>query len=154
MQVDDYNQEEVSEKRDFTPLPNGKYVAMITEAIDKISEAGFKYVALTATIGDGEHEGRLLWPNLNLKHPDQKVVRYARQELKSIQVATGRLNIKDTCEIKNIPMVITVASYKDKKTGELKNKITKYECARIENMPQSAPTTQPSAAGGPGVSPF
>ena len=147
MQID-YDQNEVSEQsNDFTPIPNGKYLMMITSSDEKTSKAGNKYCAMTLQVCQGPYDGRLLWPNLNLGHPNPTVVGYARQELKSMQVACKQLNIKDTSQLHSIPMIVTVAVVKNKDTGEPENKIRKYEVADAESMTPTRTAPEASGAG-------
>lgn len=123
-----FNASEVPAEMGFSPIPNGKYRACIVESEQKANKAGTgSFVQLKTQIIDGEYKGRILFSILNLDNPSQDAVRIAMGELSCICNAVGVLKPQDTVELHNIPMDITVSCYKDKMSGEMKNKISMYE---------------------------
>ena len=68
---------------------------------------------------------RNLWSRLNLHNPSQQAVQIAQSELSSICRAVGVLTLKDTAELHNLPLVISVKQKADA-SGELRNEIKGY----------------------------
>lgn len=112
-------------KDDFSPIPEGEYTAKITNSEWKVSKNNpdNTYFALTVTIIDGKYNGRLLFPNLNLKHPSEEVRGYAEKELKRICMATGIFLVKDSQDLHEIPFLIKLGLSAD----GLENKIKGYK---------------------------
>ena len=128
--------------RDFSALPAGKYLALITESEIKKTKAGDgEYLALTFQVIDGEFKNRLVWHNLNMVNKNETAVNIARSELKAIcdSIAVGAF--KDTWELHGKPMVITL------KVGEFNgnpnNSISKFEAAKVVAASESADIKPP-----------
>ena len=124
---------EPSAPRDFTPIPAGKYAMQIVASEMKLTnDGGGQYLSLEHEVIDGEHKGRKLWNNLNLKNPNPTTVEIAQRELSAICHATGKLHVADSEDLHFIPMLVTVR-YKPAgpdKNGvhrEAKNEIKGYE---------------------------
>lgn len=133
------------EPADFTALPTGDYSVVITGSEDKNSRKGSKYLALTFQIIEGQGKGRSLWHNLNLYHPSQNVQDIAQRELSAICRAVGKMTIKDSAELHNIPMRVHVVYVPAKDEFEEGNRIKKW-------MPYSqspSPTARPQSAPPP-----
>lgn len=122
---------------DFEPLPVGKYLAIIIESQMKQTKNGTgHYLELTFQVIDGPFKNRMLWSRLNLDNPNPQAVKIAQGELSAICRAVGVLQPKDSLELHNLPLVITVKCKKRDDTGDVVNEIRGY--ARKE-----------AAAGGP-----
>lgn len=126
-------------------IPAGKYVAQITESAmkptkDKLGE----YLELKFQVTDGEYKGRCLFARLNLKNKSEQAVMIARGELAAICQATGVRQPKDSVDLHQIPVVLTVKCKKRDDNGEISNEIKGYE-------PKSAtaPTQAPAASTTP-----
>lgn len=131
------------EMRSYELLPEGKYLAMITESDMKDNSKGTgQLLVLVVTIIEGEHQGRKLWANLNLRHSNVDTVRLAQIELAAICKAVGVMTPKDSNDLHDRPMLITLKIDKRKDTGDLQNKISKYEPRNGASAPQ-----QPAMAG-------
>ena len=130
---------------DFDPLPAGKYVAAITESEMKPTKSGNgHYLQLTFTILEGEYRNRVLWARLNLDNPNQTAVKIARSELSAICRAVGVMQPKDSVELHNLPLVITVKLKKREDTGELTNEIKGYAKREASGQaPQATGSTPP-----------
>jgi len=137
----------------FDPIPAGQYLAMIVASEEKTSQKGFRYVSLEFEIVDGQYQGRKLWVNLNLYHPEPEAVKFARAELAAICKAIGVLKPQDSVQLHNLPMLITVKCANRKDTGELQNRIKSYvsKSAAAQGQPlqgvppQGMPQNQPPA---------
>jgi hypothetical protein len=123
-----FNANEVDPAVGFDPVPAGKYVAVITESELKPTKAGTgSYLQLTFQIIEGEFKGRLLWARLNLDNPSEMAVKIARAELSAICRAVNVMAPKDSLELHNLPLTISVGCKKRDDTGEITNEIKGYE---------------------------
>lgn len=111
---------------DFTTIPAGKYVGVITNTEMKPTKAGTgHYLELTFQIIEGLFKNRHLWARLNLDSPSEMAVRIARGELSAICRAVGVMQPKDSIELHNLPLVLSVKQKIDT-DGELRNEIKGY----------------------------
>lgn len=123
-----FDANQVEPKRGFTPLPAGKYVAVITDSDEKANSKGTgTFHSLTFEIVEGEFQGRKLFVNLNLNNPNPQAVEIARGDLSAICRAVNVMAPEDTVELHDKPMVLTVGVKKNKDTGELQNVIKAYD---------------------------
>ncbi len=122
-----FNANEVDPAVGFDPIPAGKYLAIISESEMKPTKSGVgQFLQFTFQVIEGEHKGRLLWARLNLDNPNATTVKIARAELSAICRAIGVMAPKDSIELHNIPLVVTVGHKKRDDTGELTNVIKGY----------------------------
>lgn len=129
---------------DFDPLPAGKYVAAITESEMKPTKNGSgHYLQLTFTVLEGEYKNRVLWARLNLNNPNATTVKIARSELSAICRATGVMAPKDSVELHNLPLAITVKLKKRDDTGEMTNEIKGYAKREANGQALQAPNSTP-----------
>ena len=138
-----FNANEVEPTSTFEPLPAGKYLAAITESEMKPTKSGSgSYLQLTFTVLEGEYKNRVLWARLNLNNPNATAVKIARGELSAICRAVGVLQPRDSVDLHNLPLVITVKLKKRDDTGELTNEIKGYARKDSANGQQpQAPVT-------------
>lgn len=139
-----FNASEVEpQSSSFTPIPAGKYLAVINDDQMKDTKAGTgRYLQLEFEIIEGEYTGRRLWARLNLENPNPMAVQIARSELSSICRAVNVLQLRDTVELHNLPLVISVRCKKSKDSDEMTNEIAGYE-AKV-SYSASAPTPAPA----------
>ncbi len=117
----------VEPSSDFDAIPAGKYAAVITDSEVKPNKAGTgSYLQFVFQVIDGEYKNRILWARLNLNNPNATAVKIARAELSAICRAVGVLQPKDSCELHNLPLVITVKCKKRDEGGEIVNEIKGY----------------------------
>ena len=142
-----FNANEVEPSSSFDPIPAGKYVAAITKSETKETKNGSgSYLELTFTILDGEYRNRLAWARLCLDHPNAQTVKIARGQLSAVCRAVGVLQPRDSVELHNIPLEITVGHKKRDDNGEITNVIKSY--AR-KGGSRPAPSPAPAAGGTP-----
>lgn len=143
-----FNATDVDPAVGYDPLPAGKYLAAITESEEKPTKSGSgSYVQLTFQILEGEYKGRLVWARLNLDNPNATAVKIARAELSAICRAVGVMSPKDSAELHNLPLVISVGVKPRKDNGEPSNVIRSYE-------KRGAAAKPPAAATGNGKAPW
>ncbi len=122
-----FNANEVDPNFAFEAIPAGKYLAVIVDSEMKPTKnGGGQYLQFAFQIIDGEYKGRMVWSRLNLDNPNATTVKIARAELSAICRAVGVLAPKDSVELHNIPLVITVGLKKRDDTGEMGNIIKGY----------------------------
>lgn len=177
----DYNAEDHKPLDSFEPVPPDKYEAMIVDSEVKPTNAGDgELLVLRWRIISGDYENRLVFDRVNLKNPNNEAVAIGQRQLSSICRALGKLRIKDSAELHEIPCIINVkikAAGPDKKGvfREAQNEIKGYEpidsgqqqaapapAAAAPSRPASfnkpaatsAPARQPATAGAGGKPPW
>lgn len=145
-----FNAAEVEPSTGFDLIPSGDYVAVINDAELKDNKAGNgKYISFEFEIIEGDFTGRKIWSNLNVEHPNAEAVKIGRADLSAICRAVNVLNLQDTLQLTNIPLVIQIGQKKNKDTGDLFNVIKKYS-GKQNYAPKSAPAyQQPSTPSNP-----
>jgi hypothetical protein len=135
----------VDPSADFEAIPAGKYEAVITDSEEKPTKSGAgSYLQLTFQITDSDYRGRFLWARLNLDNPNKTAVKIARAELSSICRAVGVMTPRDSSELHNLPLVITVKCKKRDETGEITNEIKGYAAKEsLSGKPLQATTDTP-----------
>ena len=135
-----FNAAEVEPSAGFEPIPIDEYTAIISEAEEKRnSNDNGSLLSLCFDIVEGEYEGRKIFVNLNLQHPNAKAVEISRAELSAICRAVGVMTPQNPSELEDKPILIKVAVSKRKDTGEMQNVIKKY--SPLKNATQSSPVT-------------
>ncbi len=121
-----FNANEVEPRMGFEVIPAGKYNAVIYESEILPARSGVgQYLKLGFVIIDGEYQNRKLWTRLTLDHPNPNAVRMAKANLSAICRAVGVMQMTDTTELHNRPLVITIRCRKTP-DGELVNDINSY----------------------------
>ena len=145
-----FNASEVEpQNSNFAPIPAGKYVAVINADQMKDTKAGTgRYLQLEFEIIEGEYTGRKLWARLNLENPNAMAVQIARSELSSICRAVNVLQLRDTVELHNLPLVISVRCKKSKDSDEMTNEIAGYEPKQSYSV-AAAPASPAPQVGAP-----
>jgi hypothetical protein len=143
-----FDADNVDPATDFDPLPAGKYLAIITASEMKKTKSGSgHYLELTFQVVEGEYKNRMLWSRLNLDNPNRQTVQIAQGELSAICRAVGVMQPKDSIELHNLPLLVTVKCKKRDDTGDVVNEIRGY--AKKEVAPgasqQEATNTPPWA---------
>ena len=143
---------EMGERPD--PLPEGEYVAMITDSEWKDTKSGNgKYLCITFEVVDDEYKGRKVFINLNLDNPNETAVKIAQQELNSICRAVNVVNPSDSAQVHGIPLCIGVKLEKSKnKEGKefVNNVIKSYRSRSSGNAVQGKQTAATTTANGVG----
>ena len=133
---------------EFEAIPAGKYVAVITNSEFKNTKSNKgSFLELTFQVVEGEFKSRLLWARLNLDNPNPLAVKIARAELSSICRSVGVMEPKDSVELHNLPLVVTVKQKTDSE-GEIRNEIKGYSKKESASPagtrpPQAANSTPP-----------
>ena len=136
-----FNAQEVDPATTFEPIPAGKYIAAITASEMKPTKSGAgNYLELTFQILEGEYKGRILWARLNLDNPNPTTIQIAQGELSAICRAVGVMTPRDSQELHNLPLQISVRLKNRKDSGELANEIKGYaKKEAAAGVPQQVP---------------
>jgi hypothetical protein len=140
-----FNAANVDPTTDFEPIPAGRYLAIISNSEMKPTKSGSgTYLELTFQVIDGQYKNRLLWSRLNLSNPNNLAVQIAQGELSAICRAVGVMQPKDSIELHNLPLVVTVKVKKREDTGDLLNEIKGYSKKEAATgQPQQETTSTP-----------
>ena len=123
-------------------VPSDKYTAAITHSELKPIKAGNgSYLEIEYTILEGEYKGRKVWDRLCLNHQTQKTVEIARANLSAVCHAVGIMKPRDSSELHNIPLTITVKTRRDNDTGNIYNEVKGYS-KRESLLPTPPPPTE------------
>ena len=130
---------------DFEPIPAGKYLAVITDSEMKPTKNGKgHYLELTFQVIDGAYKNRMLWSRLNLDNPNAQAVQIAQGELSAICRALGVMQPKDSIELHNLPLLITVKCKRREDTGDVTNEVRGYAKKEATvGAPQQETTSTP-----------
>jgi hypothetical protein len=139
-----FNANNVEPQTAFEPLPAGKYTAIITDSELKPTKSGNgSYLELTFQVVEGEYKGRLVWARLCIDHPNAMTVQIARGQLSAICRAIGVMQPKDSVEMHNLPLQITVKCKKRDDNGEITNEIKGFSRKTAAGVPQQAESDTP-----------
>ena len=137
----DFNANDVEPATEYQPLPAGKYLAEITASELKQTKSGNgNYLELEFTVLDGDCRGRKVWDRLCLTHTNDLTQKIARGKLSAVCRAVGVMQPRDSVELHNLPLVVTVKCKTRKDTGEITNEINGYaQRESAAGQPQQAP---------------
>ncbi|MAX23035.1 MAG: hypothetical protein CMJ19_00910 [Phycisphaeraceae bacterium] len=145
-----FNANDVEPNSSFEPIPAGKYLAAITASETKENKAGNgSYLEFTFCILEGACKGRMLWARLNLDNPNATAVKIARGDLSAICRAVDVMQPRDSVDLHNLPMVVSVKLKKRPDSGELSNEIRGFEPKQTGNTdnPASSQPQQTTTSG-------
>ncbi len=126
---------------EFEAIPEGKYLAMIVESgMKDTKDKKGHFLEFKFEVVEGEHKGRNLWARLNLDNANPTAVQIAQAELSAICRAVGIMRPKDSVELHNLPILLTVKVKKREDNGNLTNEIKGY--AKKEAAVSQAPGGQ------------
>lgn len=124
------------------PVPNGDYRAMIVASdVLPVSSGKGRMLKLEFQILDGEHKGRKVWEQLNIQHESEEAQKIAQGQLSAICHATGVMQLKNSVQLHNIPLIIRTR-IKQSAGYDPKNEIKGY-------LPVPGGTPAPAAAQAP-----
>lgn len=127
-------------------LPEGKYQAVIVEsAKERTKDGTSEYLRLRYQVIAGEHRGSTIEDRLMIWHPSEDAVRYARARLSAICRAVNVLQLRDSVQLHNIPLVLSVG-VKPWTNGQGQSKLGNEVRGYEPRIAASAASTQ-SASG-------
>lgn len=121
-----FNAEGVDTASQFDAIPAGDYEAMVTSSQQKATKDGTgSYLELTLEIQSGQFQGRRLWDRLNLQNKNPKAVEIAQKQLAQLCHATGVMQVNDSEQLHNRPVVVKVSA--KLYSGEMRNEVKGYK---------------------------
>lgn len=140
-----FNASNVDPALEFEPIPAGKYLAIISDSEMKATKNGSgSFLELTFQVIEGPYKNRLLWARLNLDNPNKQAVEIARAQLSAICRAVGVMQPKDSLELHNLPLQVTVKCKRREDTDEIVNEIRAYSKKEAATgQPQQETTNTP-----------
>ncbi|MDD5697381.1 MAG: DUF669 domain-containing protein [Victivallaceae bacterium] len=129
------------------PVPAGKYTAVISESEIKPTKSGNgQFLELTFEIVEGEFKGRKVWTRLNIDNPSADAVKIARGNLSAICRAVNVMTLKDSADLHNLPLEITVKCKKRDDADEITNEIKGFAPKGASANPAAPPPQKNDAA--------
>ncbi len=138
-----FDASQVDPSSSFDPLPKGKYLVIITDSeIKETKNRDGQYLQLVHEVVDGQFKGRKLWSRLNIVNRNKTAEDIAHRTLSSLCHAAGVMNLQDSAQLHNIPVV---ADVKLSKEGD-QNDITSYASANGQQQAGGYQPGKPPAA--------
>lgn len=159
-------EEEAKGMHDSTPIPEGEYDVICTEAsLDENKASKGSHVSATMQVIEGEHSGRMFWVNYNVQNENSVAERIGRSELAALCQAIGLTKPDDTADLLNKPFKVKLGFEKNKDLDAnnkpmppTKNKVKAYMSSDAPSAPKEeakpAPKAAPSAAKPLGSKPW
>lgn len=148
-----FNANEVEPSTGFDPIPAGKYQAVIVDSEMKPTRSGNgRYLQLEFEIIEGEYRNRRVWARLNLENTNQEAVRIARADLSAVCRAVNVLQPRDSVELHNLPLTITVRCRKNQ-NDEIVNEVRGYG-PRANSGAAAGTETPPPQSGANSMPPW
>jgi hypothetical protein len=96
-------------QNEYTPIPVGRYNAVITASEMKPTKSGGQRLALTVEIIEGQYMGRKIFTGINLVNANPEAEKIAKIELSNVCRAVGIIHPRESEELHNKPLSIKVA---------------------------------------------
>tara|TARA_R110002020_G_scaffold438254_1_gene648693 strand:- start:1451 stop:1942 length:492 start_codon:yes stop_codon:yes gene_type:complete len=142
----DINDIPEAEKREFEPVPAGWYTATIANAELRDTKAGTgKYISVRFDITGPEHQGRVVFTNLNTSNPNPKAEEIGRQQLGEVMRSVGLQKLEDTDQLLGGNLSIKVTVRNDPNYGP-GNEVRGFKAIEGSLPPVSAPAAPPAKA--------
>jgi hypothetical protein len=126
-----FNAEGIDTTNTFDAIPAGDYEAMVTHSeMRKTKDMTGEYLELTLEIQAGQYQGRKLWDRLNLANQNPKAVEIAQKQLAQLCHATGVMQVKNSEQLHNKPVIMKVAAKNDPQRG-MQNEVKGYKARGI-----------------------
>ena len=130
------------------PVPEGDYVGAFTRIELKPTNNGRgKKLELEFQIQHGEQAGKKIFDLLNLENDNAKTVEIAQKRLSAICNATGVIQLQDSSQLLNRPLMCCVSVVpRDDKPEIMRNKVIGFKNADGSDAGFHGLTTNPQAA--------
>ena len=136
-------------------IPAGRYDCIITKSVMKETSRGDgEMLELQLKVIRGAYQNWMLFDRLNLKNPNEQAVDIAQRTLSAICHAVGVMQPKDSSELHDKPLSVTVAV--GEYNGNLKNDVKGYSkyLATAPAVPAGKPITNAQIKKPVPASPF
>lgn len=123
----------------FDPIPRGRYLCCIEKSEMKTTrDSAGQYLELAFKVLDGEHANRVVFARLNLVNANPKATEIAYREFSALCRACGVLQVQDSAELHNRPLLIQVEleNGQDKNGNARQNNVIKGYYSTIGGAPE------------------
>lgn len=144
-----FNAETVEPQSDFSPIPAGEYLVMVTSSEIKDTKNGQgQYLQLTLQVLDGAYKNRLVFDRINIQHANTSAQEIGQRALSALCYAVNVLHISNSAQLHGIPFIVRLAVRKDDQYGD-SNDVKAYKSATGQKpaVHTSPATTKPYNAG-------
>jgi hypothetical protein len=125
-----FNAEQVEPQQSFDVLPKGKYLAMaIASDLKPTKNGSGQYLQFTFEIVDGQFKGRKIFERLNIQNSNKVAEDIAQRALSSFCRAVGVLNVSDSAQLHNLPVMIDLVIDEGKNGYSDQNRVNGYSAA-------------------------
>jgi hypothetical protein len=134
-----FNAANVAPQESIAPIPAGVYLAHITDSDVAQTKSGGEMIKLTFQVLQGPFANRKVFANINTRNPNADAERIGQSQLSALCHAVGVINLQDTAQLHQRPVMIRVTIRKDD-TGQYgdRNEVRGYEAAQGVAMPAQA----------------
>jgi len=130
--------------RNYEVVPAGWYVAQITDAEVKQTKSGTgEYIKIRYDIQGPNHQGRVVFGNLNVKNANPAAEKIGRQQLGDIMRSVGLSAVTDTDQLLGTTMQIKIDIRESEQYGP-SNEVKAWKALAAGMAP--APAVKPPAS--------
>jgi len=142
-----FDASQVAPQQSSGPLPAGVYLAHIVESdVQPLKSGNGEGLKLTFEVIDGQHKGRKVYENLNIRHTSEDTQRIAQSQLSALCHAVNVIKLMDTAALHFKPVRVNVTVREAQGIYKASNNIKGYEAAGGGiSAPATAPTPAPVA---------
>lgn len=134
-----FNAETVEPAAAYDVLPKGKYLCMAIASELKATKNGTgEYLQITFEVIDGPYKGRKVFERLNIRNQNKTAEDIAQRALSALCHAVGVLNLQDSDQLHNIPVVLDISIDEPKGDYEAQNRVKGYSSAGGGAAPRAA----------------
>lgn len=143
-------------QNNFDALPAGWYHAVIQGAELKDTKSGGQMIAVKYQIVGPNHEGRIIFSNINIRNMNEKAEEIGLRQLNEIMGAIALASIDDSSQLIGGHLMIKLSKTEDEKYGDdngFRNDVKSCK-ALAGSMPTApAPIAAPTQAEAPAAKP-
>lgn len=142
-----FNAQSVEPAAAYDVLPAGPYLAMaIASELKPTKNGSGEYLQITFEVLDGQFKGRKLFDRLNIRNSNRTAEDIAQRALSALCHAVGVIQLADSEQLHNIPVVLDVSIDAGKGDYGPSNRIKAYKPANGAAPRAAAPAPAPAAA--------
>ena len=121
-------------------IPSGTYEAVVTDSETRATKSGTGMgINLTfEIISEGPAKGRKVFAWINYENANAKAQQIGREELASLCKAVGVVNLTDTAQLHNLPLMITVGVDRNDPTRNVIRAYKAKAAQPAQRTPQAA----------------
>jgi hypothetical protein len=141
-----FNASNVEPSTPMDVLPKGKYLCMAIASELKPTKNGTgEYLQITFEVLDGSAKGRKIFERLNIRNSNKTAEDIAQRALSALCHAVGVIELEDSDQLHNIPVMIDLDIDPAKGEYSAQNRVKGYSAAGGQTS-APAPAARPAAA--------